>query len=124
VVTVNTKHHHRGRVVVDGDAVTVNGRDTAYVAKARREAQRARALLTTTLARHDHPTLAAALTVSPVLAVVGGTIHTRHWPAGVTIVPAARLIHTLRSMATRLAPTDVEAVFELARRSTTWTSAT
>jgi len=121
VITINTRHHHRGRVIVDGDAVTVNGRDTAYVAKARREAQRARTLLTTTLTRHDHPTLAAAVTVSPVLAGVGGTVHIRHWPSGVTIVQAARLIHTLRSMTTRLAPTDVEVVFELARRSTTWT---
>ncbi|MGI9000269.1 MAG: nuclease-related domain-containing protein [Pseudonocardia sp.] len=120
VITINTKHHRRGRVIVDGDDVTVNGRQTTYVAKARREARRARALLTTTLTRHDHPTLAATLTVSPILAVVGATVHTRRWPTGVTIVPAARLIHTLRSMTTRLAPTDIDAVFDLALRSTTW----
>jgi hypothetical protein len=57
VVTINTKHHRRGNVLVDGDTVTVNGRPTAYVAKARQEAERARS---TSPPRSSTPTPSSA----------------------------------------------------------------
>jgi hypothetical protein len=61
VITINTKHHPRGKVLVDGDAITVNGRGTAYVAKARKEAERARSMLATALATDGQPNLGREL---------------------------------------------------------------
>jgi len=56
-----------------------------------------------------------------VIAVVGATIQVQRWPAGVLVVTAPRLPHALSSMTPRLDPAAIEALFEIARRSTTWT---
>ena len=121
VVTINTKHHPSGRLVVDGDVVTVNGLATDYVARSRREARLAGAVLGAALRRAGAPALADRLTVRPVIAVLGGLLHVQQWPAGVTVVTTTGLNHVLRSLPPVLARRDVDAVYEVARRSTTWT---
>jgi hypothetical protein len=52
LVTINTKHHRGGRAELYESMLTVNGRATDYLAKARREAGLAGQLLAGALARH------------------------------------------------------------------------
>jgi hypothetical protein len=120
VVTINTKHHRRGSVAVDGDQVVVNGRPTAYVAKARQEANRARTQLTAALATNGNTDLAASLAVRPLILLVGTMPSVRREPVGVPVVPLQSLRRTVESLPARLTRPEVAVVFELARRSTTW----
>lgn len=120
VVTINTKHHRAGRLELDGDALVVNGRATEYVRKARLEALRAGELLRAALAGAGEPVLAGRLVVRPLLAVVGGRLLVSRWPAGVTVVMTRQMVPILAGMPAALDAGDVDAVFALARRSTTW----
>jgi hypothetical protein len=122
VVTINTKHHRVGKVVCDGDRITVNRRDQPYVPKARREAERVRDLLVPVLIEAGHAELAGRLVVSPTIALVGATLQVRRPPAGVMVLKHTDLRHRLTSMSERLGPDEVGTVYELARRSSTWRS--
>ena len=121
VVTIDTKHHRSGRLELDGDTLTVNGRPSDYVRKARLEGLRAAELLRAALADAGQPGPGAPLEVRPVIVVVGGRPLPRRWPVGVTVVMGRQLVHALRSMPERWDPVTVAAVFDIARRSTTWT---
>jgi len=121
VVTINTKHHPRGRVVVDGDEVTVNGRRTAYVARSRREAERARSMLAAALAADGRSELGEVLRVHPLVLVVGTMPNVRREPDGVPVIALQRLLPTVTRLPTGLSPPQVEAVFAVARREGTWT---
>lgn len=120
VVAINTKHHPRGRVIIDGDLITVNGRRTEYVARARREADRVNRLLASALIDAGHHELAELAVARSMLTVVGARLQVRSWPSGVTVTTPATLVVALRAMPVRLGPADVGQVFEIARRSTTW----
>lgn len=119
-----TKHHRAGRLELDGDSLVVNGRSTEYVRKARLEALRAADMLGAALVDADEPALAARLLVRPLLAVVGGRLLVTQWASGVTVVMTRQLVSILRGMPAALGADDVEAVFALARRSTTWAAPT
>jgi hypothetical protein len=121
VVTINSKHHRSGRLVVDGDLIRVNGIATDYVVRSRREAEHARSVLRAALHAHGRPDLAERLPVRPLIAVLGGLLHVQRWPAGVMVVTTTGLNHLLRSLPLVVGPGDVDAVHEVARRSTTWT---
>ena len=60
----------------------------------------------------------------PLLAIVGGRLMTDRWPAGVTVVMTSTLIEAVRAFPAALSGTQVAAVYELARRSTTWNPTT
>jgi len=120
VVSINTKHHRTGKLYLDGDQLVLNGRRTDYVPKARREADRVTSFLHTTLAAHGDAELAGRVPVRPLLAIVGGRLMTERWPAGVTVVMTSTLIEAVRAFPPVLDPDQVVAVYELARRSTTW----
>ena len=120
LVSINTKHHRTGKLYLDGDQLVLNGHRTDYVPKARREADRVTRLLQATLAAHGHIELAGRVSVRPLLVIVGGRLMTDRWPAGVTVVMTSTLIHAVRAFPTALDPDEVAAVYELARRSTTW----
>ncbi len=120
VVTINTKHHRRGTVVVDGDEVVVNGRPTAYVAKARQEANRASTQLIAVLSASGNADLAARLAVQPLILVVGTMPSLRGGASGVPVVPLQSLRRTVESLPVQLTRHEVAVVFDLARRSTTW----
>ena len=45
VASINTKHHRTGKLLLEGDQLTLNGYPTDYVPKARREAQRVEGIL-------------------------------------------------------------------------------
>ena len=59
----------------------------------------------------------------PLLVIVGGRLMTDAWPSGVTVVMASKLIEALRAFPAVLSVEEVGAVYELARRSTTWNPA-
>ena len=120
VVTINTKHHRRGTVLVDGDDIVVNGYRTTYAVKARREADRARTLIAAALDCTDQADLAARLVVQPLLLLVGTMPQVRRWPAGVEVAGLQQLRRTVEALPVCLDLTQTEAVFELARRSTAW----
>jgi hypothetical protein len=119
LVSINTKHHRTGRLTLDGDELVLNGKPTEYVPKARREAQRVAGLLRQALA--GLPALATRrIPVRPVIVIVGGRLRVETWPSGVTVVMTDRLIAAVRAFPAVLSPTGVAAVYEMARRSTTW----
>jgi hypothetical protein len=120
LVSINTKHHRTGKLYLDGDQLVLNGRRTDYVPKARREADRVTSFLHTALTAHGHAELVGRLPVRPLLAIVGGRLMTERWPAGVTVVMTSTLIEAVRAFPVVLDPDQVAAVYELARRSTTW----
>jgi hypothetical protein len=55
-----------------------------------------------------------------LLAIVGGRLMSDRWPAGVTVVMTSTLIEAVRAFPAALDQDQVAAVYELARRSTTW----
>ena len=122
LVSINTKHHRTGKLYLDGDELVLNGHPTAYVPKARREAERVTGLLQQALTVGS-PELAGRVPVRPLLVIVGGRLMTDAWPSGVTVVMASKLIEALRAFPEVLSVEEVGAVYELARRSTTWNPA-
>jgi hypothetical protein len=110
VVTINTKNHRGGRLALDGDQLVVNGRPTTYVAKARREAERAAELLRAALHGAEERVLATTLRVRPMIAIVGGRLLVTRWPSGVTLVMTRQLVPALRSMPTWLDTAEQDAV--------------
>jgi hypothetical protein len=113
VVTINTKYHRRGTVQVDANTVIVNGRRTSYIAAARREAERARAILTAALTTRGHTELATNLPVRSLIAVVGTVPQIAAEPP-VPVVALQRLHYTVETMPARLSDDHVKAVYEVA----------
>ncbi len=106
LVSINTKHHRTGKLYLDGDELI----------------QRVTGSLQQTLTA-KLPKLTGKVPVRPLLVIVGGRLMTDAWPAGVTVVMASKLIEALRAFPAVLSTEEVGAVYELARRSTTWNPA-
>jgi hypothetical protein len=119
ILTLNTKHHRGARVVLDGDELTVNRRPTEHIPKARREAERVTTALRPALTDTGLAELAARLPIRPMIVLVGARLTRRNFAAGVTVVMSGDLVTTLRQMTAHIPPAEVEAVFAVARRSTT-----
>lgn len=113
VFTINAKHHPGSRIWVRGDTFCVNGRARPYVVKARHEAQRASRLLTAAVGRPI-----------PVMGVVvpvrADAFDVQEAPAGVGVVNRRQVVRWLRTRPHLLLRDEIEAVFAMARRSTTW----
>ncbi len=123
IFTVNAKHHRTRRVNIEADQVAVGRRDTAYVTKAVAEAERAQRLLADALLGQGQGELAARVVVRPVLAIVGARLLGRGLPGGVLVAQAGVLPMLLRELPAQLDAGEVAALFEVARRSTTWSRA-
>lgn len=122
IVTINTKHHRGGRLVIHGDLISVDEFRTTYVQQARSEAAIAAAAVGARLRAAGHHALAERLAVHPVIAVHGGVLQVVSWPRGVTVTTTNTLLHALGSMPGVLDGAEVEEVYAIARRSTTWSS--
>ena len=120
LVSINTKHHRTGKLLLDGDELFLNGHPTDYVAKARREAERIEQFIRPALTASGATELASRLPVRPLIVIVGGRLLVDRWPSGVTVVMIRTLIEVLSTLPAVLAAPEVTAVYELARRSTTW----
>jgi hypothetical protein len=113
VFTINTKHHPGANIWVAGDTVLVNGVRHPYVRNSRHEAERAARVLSGACG-FDIP-------VTPLIVVVNAeqlTIKER--PIGVHVLSRRRLRRWLQRRP-ELTATTGEAIFDKARRSSTWT---
>jgi hypothetical protein len=116
VIAVNTKHHPRAEVAVGREAVFVRGKAYGYPGKSQREASRVAAVLAAAGLR---------VNVTAMIVVHGHAGKIRGWllrrPMGVQVVPSNRVGWWLRLPGRRvLSAEQVEAVYEVARRSATW----
>lgn len=116
VFTVNAKNHPHASVWVGGDTFMVNGRRVPYVRNSRYEAARASRLLT------EH--VGFPVGVVGVIAVVGAhrgfTVKQQPRDGAVVVVTRRRISAYLGGLPTRLDVRRVEAIADVARRSTTW----
>ena len=116
VFTVNAKHHPHTSIWVGGDTFLVNGQRVPYIRNSRHEARRASRLLTE---QAGFPVVAVG-----VIAVMGGhkgfTIKKQPEDGRVTVVKRRRISQYLHGLPVRLNGREIDAIFEVARRSTTW----
>lgn len=116
VFTVNTKHHPTAAVWVGGSTFIVNGQRLDYTAKSRNEARWATKLLN---AASPSPTTVPATGVITLVGVRRG-LTIKSQPHGVHVTARRDLRAWLERQPGRLTGAQVQALFETARRSTTW----
>ena len=113
VFTLNAKHHPNAKIWVGGNTFMVNGTRTQYVRKSRCEAARADRLLSAASR--------ISLPVTGVIVPVGaGSLTIKSQPDGVHVVNRMALVDWFRGTGAVLPEHAVRAIFEVARRSTTW----
>jgi hypothetical protein len=113
VFTVNAKHHPGAKIWVGGDTFMVNGNRQPYIRNSRQEATRAAKLLT---ASCGFPVHVEGLVVT----VNADDIIVKKAPDGVHVVPRMQVAKWLLRHGDILAVDALDAIFEAARRSTTW----
>lgn len=116
VFTVNSKNHPKASVWVGGDTVMVNGRRVPYVRNSRFEAKRASRML----AEH----VGFPVPVIGLVAVVGArrgfTVRAQPADGAVAVVPRRGIGRFLKAQPPRLGLREIDAIHEVARRSSTW----
>ncbi|MGH3471154.1 MAG: nuclease-related domain-containing protein, partial [Nocardioidaceae bacterium] len=116
VFTVNAKNRPNTSIWVGGDTFMVNGQRVPYIRNSRHEARRAARLLT--------EQVAFAVEAVGVVAVVGAykgyTVKKQPEDGAVVVVPLKRITRYLRRLPLRLSAREIDAIYEVARRSTTW----
>lgn len=113
VFTVNTKHHPRAKIWVGGNTLLVDGHKQPYVRNSRHEAARASQLLTGVC---DFPVHVEGVIVT----VNADEIVVKSQPDGVSVVPRMQVGRWLLRHGAVLDADVIEAVHQVARRSTTW----
>lgn len=112
VFTLNTKNHSRKKVWVAENAFMVSGQKTNYLRNSRHEAARASKLLTNACGFD--------VQVEPIIVVIASELTIKAQPTDVHIVPRKRIGKWLERRPSTLFPASVEAIYEMARRDTTW----
>ncbi len=115
VFTLNTKNHSRKNVWVAETAFMVSGQKTNYLRNSRHEAARASKLLTAACGFD--------VQVEPILVVIAAELTIKAQPAGVHVVAHRHIGKWLERRPATLSPDAVEAVYEMARRDSTWRTA-
>lgn len=113
VFTLNAKHHPGAKIWIGGDTFMVNGQRQPYVRNSRFEARRAAKLLSAA-------TGAPVVAVGVIVPVGAADIRVKKLPADVKVVNRMRLVRWLESLPPVLPPERIDALFNAARRSTTW----
>ncbi|WP_062385093.1 nuclease-related domain-containing protein [Demequina iriomotensis] len=119
VVLVNTKHHPGAKVTVTKYGVLVNGSKTDHAPQARAQAKKAYELLNAAGADVER--------VVPWIAVYNGSVLQPEMKLagripGVGVVTNHNINTNLKRLDPVLSPERVDAIYEIARRSTTWTA--
>lgn len=118
VFTVNTKRHANKSVVARGDVIRVDGHRQPYVPRSRREAQRAANLLS--------QACGFSVEVKGVLVFLTGTVFPdltiKQRPDDVYLMDRMDVPGAFKRTKHRLPAWTVDAIFEHARRPTTWTA--
>lgn len=116
VFTVNSKNHPKAAIWVGGDTFMVNGSRVPYIRNSRHEARRASRLLA--------EQVGFPVPVVGMIAVVGArggfTVKTQPADGAVAVVQRRRIRRFLTSQPQRLGLREIDAIHEVARRSTTW----
>ena len=112
VFTLNTKNHSRKKVWVAEKAFMVSGQKTNYLRNSRHEAARASKLLTAACGFD--------VQVEPIIVVIAAELTIKAQPADVHVVPRKRIGKWLERRPPALSPAAVTAIYEMARRDTTW----
>ncbi len=114
VFTIKTKDHRGNNVWVGNKSVIVSGEKVDYTSEALAESHRAEDLLA---AAYDGPHVSVWSIISVVGSVVTGRRFTQD---GVLVVAAHRLVDQLRQLPQILSPIEIDEIYAIARRSTTW----
>jgi hypothetical protein len=116
VLTVNAKNHPNTNIWVGGDTFMVNGQRVPYIRNSRHEARRAGRLLT--------EQVGFPVTVLGVIAVIGAhkgfKIKKQPEDGEVVIVQRRRISQYVQQLPNRLNAREIDAIYDVARRSTTW----
>lgn len=116
VLTVNAKNHPNTNSWVGGDTFMVNGQRVPYVRNSRHEAKRAARLLSE---QAGFP-----VKVLGVIAVMGAhkgyKIKRQPEDGAVVIVQRRHIAQYVQGPPRRLTEREIQAVYDVARRSTTW----
>ena len=113
VFTANAKHHPGAKIWVGGSTFMVNGVKQPYIRNARHEAQRAAGLLSDAC---GFPVFVEGLIVT----VNASDIVVKAQPEGVFVTPRMQVAKWLLRHGEVLTPETIDAIYEVARRSTTW----
>lgn len=113
VFTINSKHHPKARIWVGGSTFLVDGHKVPYIRSSRFEAARAAELLA-----------GATGLVVPVEGVIvtvnAADVIVKSQPQGVYVVPRMKIAQWLLRLGDTLDPEYIDAIYDAARRSTTW----
>lgn len=117
VVLINTKHHHGAKVTVRQGGIYVNGSQTKHVLQVRAQAKRAAKALSVALGK--------PVDVRGCVAIHNGglkepEVKFAHHFKDVWVVTRWNIVRVLRKAEPVLTPEQVEAIYEVARRSSTW----
>ena len=113
VFTINAKHHPDATIWVGGSTFIVNGGKQPYVRNARHEAQRASRLLTEACGFPVH-------VEGLVVPVNAKSVTVKSQPDGVSVIPRMQLSTWLLRHGDIHTDERIAAMYEVARRSTTW----
>lgn len=113
VFTANAKHHPGANIWVGGSTFMVNGNKQPYIRNSRHEAARAAELLAT---RCGFPVRVEGLIVT----VNAEDVVVKSQPEGVSVIPRMQVAKWLLRHGEILNQPTVDAIYEVARRSTTW----
>lgn len=113
VFTANAKHHPDATIWVGGSTFMVNGSKQSYIRNARHEAQRASRLLSEACGFQVH-------VEGLVVTVNAKSLTVKSQPEGVSVLPRMQLAKWLLRHGEILAEDTLDAIFEVARRSTVW----
>ena len=113
VFTINAKYDAGAKIWVGGDTLLVNGARVPYVRNSRHEARRAGRLLSAATGLETSVT-------GVVVPVRADDVVVKAQPDGVRVVPRFQLVRWLRRQPEVLDDVTIAAIYEAARRSTTW----
>jgi hypothetical protein len=114
VFTLNTKNHLGGRVTVSSKAIYVNGAFQPYLAKSRAEGKRATKLLSVASGYE--------VIVQPLIVIMASDLRIKNPAEGVSVIGRKRIVRWLLSQPHTLTTEEVDAIYSVARRRSTWVS--
>lgn len=112
VFTINTKYHPGGRAWVGQSAIMINGQSVPYLRNSRFEAARAADLLS---AASGFP-----VEVRPAIVIITTRFDGKEQPQDVFVGRPRSVVRWLEKTPVVLTPDRVAAIYEHARRDTTW----
>jgi hypothetical protein len=112
VFTLNTKNHLGGRVTVTSKAIYVNGTFQPYLAKSRAEGKRATKLLTNSCGYE--------VIAEPLVVIMANELKIKSLTEGVHVVGRKQITRWLLNQRQTLLPEEVDAIYAIARRRSTW----